>query len=115
MKTAILVCRMLKERKLFWSLENTMARPFWLRNKSKLGCTPGAKRNPLGHRYLKHSFSYDEVCEIIGTQSTAPVESKKIGPDGLEYDYVFDVQLDEGGQTLKMGYNNGGMMRGCSK
>lgn len=31
---------------------------------------------------------------------------------GKEYDYVFDVDLDEG-QIKKIGYNNGGMCLGC--
>lgn len=37
-----------------------------------------------------------------------PARNEKVMYDGREYDYVFDVEIDDGGARIKLPFNNGG-------
>jgi phospholipase A-2-activating protein len=50
--------------------------------------------------------SWKKIGEVVNAVS----DSRKQSYQGREWDYVFDVQLDEGGPSLKLPYNVNGAL-----
>jgi phospholipase A-2-activating protein len=53
------------------------------------------------HQWSATTSSWTKVGDVVSAVS----ESQKKILDGVEYDYVFDVDIQEGAPTLKLPYN----------
>lgn len=71
------------------------------------GETKVIRENDKGMAYTWNAAQgeWEKVGEVVGKQEGLNTANKTV--DGVEYDYVFDVQLEQGGSYLKLPYNKG--------